>query len=195
MRDNDERGGRKAVRTITRRGRSRRCSPPSSLGRSAFAGPEPQSGRSQNGRSGAWGPRILGPSDALGALRKGYLYVCPLHHFASAIPCDSTKRPPIQLTRASSVPSRCISPIDRPSQPVNMSALNLTIDWKAHRWAVAYCLVATIGACCYGYDVRHLLGGPSDSQMIANRTAATDAVLHRHPRNGGLRTGLRQQVF
>lgn len=37
-----------------------------------------------------------------------------------------------------------------------MNALNLSVDWKSHRWAIFYCLVATIGACCYGYDVRQL---------------------------------------
>lgn len=34
--------------------------------------------------------------------------------------------------------------------------LNLNIDWAQHRWAIFYCLVATIGALCYGYDVSFL---------------------------------------
>jgi hypothetical protein len=34
-----------------------------------------------------------------------------------------------------------------------MGGLNLNIKWSDHRWAVFYCLVATIGALCYGYDV------------------------------------------
>ena len=37
---------------------------------------------------------------------------------------------------------------------VPAGGLNLNINWKEHRWAIFYCLVATIGALCYGYDVR-----------------------------------------
>ena len=36
--------------------------------------------------------------------------------------------------------------------------LNLNIDWKLYRWAVFYCLVATIGALCYGYDTIYYAG-------------------------------------
>ncbi|PPJ57486.1 hypothetical protein CBER1_09927 [Cercospora berteroae] len=39
-----------------------------------------------------------------------------------------------------------------------MGGLNLNIDWKSHRWAVFYCLVATIGALCYGYDTIYYTG-------------------------------------
>ncbi|KXL46090.1 MAG: hypothetical protein FE78DRAFT_31201 [Acidomyces sp. 'richmondensis'] len=39
-----------------------------------------------------------------------------------------------------------------------MNALNLSVDWKSHRWAIFYCLVATIGACCYGYDTLYYTG-------------------------------------
>lgn len=44
--------------------------------------------------------------------------------------------------------------------------LNLNINWKEHRWAVFYCLVATIGALCYGYDV-------SPSQMLIGTALTT----------------------
>ncbi|EMF10687.1 general substrate transporter [Sphaerulina musiva SO2202] len=36
--------------------------------------------------------------------------------------------------------------------------LNLNIDWAQHRWAIFYCLVATIGALCYGYDTIYYTG-------------------------------------
>ncbi|USW54918.1 Putative major facilitator, sugar transporter, major facilitator superfamily [Septoria linicola] len=39
-----------------------------------------------------------------------------------------------------------------------MGGLNLNIDWASHRWAIFYCLVATIGALCYGYDSIYYTG-------------------------------------
>ncbi|KAJ5097834.1 hypothetical protein N7532_004835 [Penicillium argentinense] len=39
-----------------------------------------------------------------------------------------------------------------------MVALQLNIDWKSHRRAIAYCLVAAIGALCYGYDTIYYTG-------------------------------------
>ncbi|EME79860.1 uncharacterized protein MYCFIDRAFT_58653 [Pseudocercospora fijiensis CIRAD86] len=36
--------------------------------------------------------------------------------------------------------------------------LNLNINWKEHRWAIFFCLVATIGALCYGYDTIYYTG-------------------------------------
>jgi sugar porter (SP) family MFS transporter len=39
-----------------------------------------------------------------------------------------------------------------------MSALQFNIDWKSHRRAIAYCLVAAIGALCYGYDTIYYTG-------------------------------------
>lgn len=39
-----------------------------------------------------------------------------------------------------------------------MSALQLDIDWRSHRRAIAYCLVAAIGALCYGYDTIYYTG-------------------------------------
>lgn len=37
-------------------------------------------------------------------------------------------------------------------------ALQLNVDWKHNRRAVFYCLVATIGALCYGYDTIYYTG-------------------------------------
>ncbi|RMJ21112.1 Sugar and other transporter [Aspergillus sp. HF37] len=39
-----------------------------------------------------------------------------------------------------------------------MAGLKLNVDWKANRWAIAYCLVAAIGALCYGYDTIYYTG-------------------------------------
>ncbi|KAF9893943.1 hypothetical protein FE257_008914 [Aspergillus nanangensis] len=39
-----------------------------------------------------------------------------------------------------------------------MPSLNLNIDWKANRWACFYCMVAAIGALCYGYDTIYYTG-------------------------------------
>ncbi|KAL2863851.1 general substrate transporter [Aspergillus lucknowensis] len=39
-----------------------------------------------------------------------------------------------------------------------MAGLQLNIDWKSNRWAIAYCLVAAIGALCYGYDTIYYTG-------------------------------------
>lgn len=39
-----------------------------------------------------------------------------------------------------------------------MAGLGLNIDWKSNRWAVVYCLVAAIGALCYGYDTIYYTG-------------------------------------
>lgn len=33
-----------------------------------------------------------------------------------------------------------------------MGVLNININWSQNRWAIFFCLVATIGALCYGYD-------------------------------------------
>lgn len=37
-------------------------------------------------------------------------------------------------------------------------AVQLNVDWKTNRRAVFYCLVATIGALCYGYDTIYYTG-------------------------------------
>jgi hypothetical protein len=63
-----------------------------------------------------------------------------------------------------------------------MGALNLSIDWKAHRWAIAYCLVATIGACCYGYDVGCLT--LDHTYCIEANCLSLDSLLHRYPGHG-----------
>ena len=39
-----------------------------------------------------------------------------------------------------------------------MGGLQLNIDWKLNKWAIFYCLVATIGAMCYGYDTIYYTG-------------------------------------
>ncbi|KAJ6183569.1 hypothetical protein N7485_002211 [Penicillium canescens] len=39
-----------------------------------------------------------------------------------------------------------------------MGGLQLDIDWKSNRRAIAYCLVAAIGALCYGYDTIYYTG-------------------------------------
>ncbi|KAL3443950.1 general substrate transporter [Aspergillus insuetus] len=39
-----------------------------------------------------------------------------------------------------------------------MAGLQLNIDWKSNRRAIAYCLVAAIGALCYGYDTIYYTG-------------------------------------
>ncbi|KAL4970998.1 general substrate transporter [Aspergillus stella-maris] len=39
-----------------------------------------------------------------------------------------------------------------------MGGLQLNVDWKANRLAIAYCLVAAIGALCYGYDTIYYTG-------------------------------------
>ncbi|RDW84198.1 uncharacterized protein DSM5745_04524 [Aspergillus mulundensis] len=39
-----------------------------------------------------------------------------------------------------------------------MPSLNLNVDWKSNRRAIAYCLVAAIGALCYGYDTIYYTG-------------------------------------
>ncbi|KAL4922875.1 general substrate transporter [Aspergillus aurantiobrunneus] len=39
-----------------------------------------------------------------------------------------------------------------------MAGLQLNVDWKSNRWAIAYCLVAAIGALCYGYDTIYYTG-------------------------------------
>jgi MFS family permease len=39
-----------------------------------------------------------------------------------------------------------------------MAGLKLNIDWKSNRRAIAYCLVAAIGALCYGYDTIYYTG-------------------------------------
>ncbi|KAJ5686983.1 hypothetical protein N7536_009602 [Penicillium majusculum] len=39
-----------------------------------------------------------------------------------------------------------------------MAGLHLNIDWKSNRRAIAYCLVAAIGALCYGYDTIYYTG-------------------------------------
>ncbi|KAK4498379.1 hypothetical protein PRZ48_011037 [Zasmidium cellare] len=41
---------------------------------------------------------------------------------------------------------------------VPAGGLNLNIKWSEHRWAIFYCLVATIGALCYGYDTIYYTG-------------------------------------
>ncbi|KAK4611975.1 Galactose transporter [Fulvia fulva] len=42
--------------------------------------------------------------------------------------------------------------------PANAGGLNLNIKWSEHQWAILYCLVATIGALCYGYDTIYYTG-------------------------------------
>jgi sugar porter (SP) family MFS transporter len=39
-----------------------------------------------------------------------------------------------------------------------MAGLDLNIDWKSNRRAIAFCLVAAIGALCYGYDTIYYTG-------------------------------------
>ncbi|KAL5337269.1 general substrate transporter [Aspergillus crustosus] len=39
-----------------------------------------------------------------------------------------------------------------------MAGLQLNVDWKSNRRAIAYCLVAAIGALCYGYDTIYYTG-------------------------------------
>ncbi|KAI9375359.1 general substrate transporter [Aspergillus egyptiacus] len=39
-----------------------------------------------------------------------------------------------------------------------MGGLQLNVDWKSNRRAIAYCLVAAIGALCYGYDTIYYTG-------------------------------------
>ncbi|KAL4876854.1 general substrate transporter [Aspergillus karnatakaensis] len=39
-----------------------------------------------------------------------------------------------------------------------MAGLSLNVDWKSHRRAIGYCLVAAIGALCYGYDTIYYTG-------------------------------------
>ncbi|GAB1190875.1 hypothetical protein APSETT444_000040 [Aspergillus pseudonomiae] len=39
-----------------------------------------------------------------------------------------------------------------------MAGLQLNIDWKSNRRAIAFCLVAAIGALCYGYDTIYYTG-------------------------------------
>ncbi|OJI99700.1 hypothetical protein ASPVEDRAFT_39078 [Aspergillus versicolor CBS 583.65] len=39
-----------------------------------------------------------------------------------------------------------------------MGGLQLNIDWKSNRMAILYCLVAAIGALCYGYDTIYYTG-------------------------------------
>ncbi|KAJ5210231.1 Major facilitator superfamily domain general substrate transporter [Penicillium cf. griseofulvum] len=39
-----------------------------------------------------------------------------------------------------------------------MAGLELNVDWKSNRWGIAYCLVAAIGALCYGYDTIYYTG-------------------------------------
>ncbi|KAK4925888.1 hypothetical protein LTR66_016378, partial [Elasticomyces elasticus] len=39
-----------------------------------------------------------------------------------------------------------------------MAGLGMSVDWKSNRWAITYCLVAAIGALCYGYDTIYYTG-------------------------------------
>ncbi|PLB48651.1 general substrate transporter [Aspergillus steynii IBT 23096] len=39
-----------------------------------------------------------------------------------------------------------------------MQGPQLNLDWKSNRWAILYCLVAAIGALCYGYDTIYYTG-------------------------------------
>ncbi|KAL4784118.1 general substrate transporter [Aspergillus varians] len=39
-----------------------------------------------------------------------------------------------------------------------MAGLQLNIDWKSNRRAIGYCMVAAIGALCYGYDTIYYTG-------------------------------------
>jgi sugar porter (SP) family MFS transporter len=39
-----------------------------------------------------------------------------------------------------------------------MAGLKLNVDWKSNRRAIAYCMVAAIGALCYGYDTIYYTG-------------------------------------
>lgn len=39
-----------------------------------------------------------------------------------------------------------------------MGGLQLNVDWKSNRMAIVYCLVAAIGALCYGYDTIYYTG-------------------------------------
>ncbi|KAJ6136746.1 hypothetical protein N7497_012450 [Penicillium chrysogenum] len=61
-----------------------------------------------------------------------------------------------------------------------MAGLQLNIDWKSNRRAIAYCLVAAIGALCYGYDTIYYTGiqgmpwfakdyGERKTQMVLTR--------------------------
>lgn len=52
--------------------------------------------------------------------------------------------------------------------------LGTKIDFKAHRWAIIYCAVSTVGALCYGYDQIYYTGVQGMRAFIDEYGTATD---------------------